>query len=99
MGKWLSWISGGAYSKRFGRTDPRLACNVQLPGGIERFEFPLKPVGEVSGEISLPEGIDPSKLQLSFLSRSRTNDARTGYANTSIDAEGKFRVEKWLKET
>ncbi len=67
---------------------------VQLPGGIERFEFPLKPVGEVLGKISLPEGIDPSKLQLSFLSGSRTNDARTGYANTSIDAEGKFRVEK-----
>ncbi len=63
-------------------------------GGIEQLEFPLKPVGEVSGKISLPEGIDPGKLQLSVLSGSRTNDARTGYANTRIDAEGKFRVGK-----
>ncbi len=67
---------------------------VHVPGGIEHLEFPLKPVGEVSGKVSLPEGVAPSKLQLSVLSGSRTNDARTGYANTSIDAEGKFRVGK-----
>ncbi len=47
MGKWLSWISGGAYSKDLDGRARDWRQWVQLPGGIERFEFPLKPVGEV----------------------------------------------------